>query len=132
MSFLNRLTSLSSVRICQTVRHQFRQQIAKSVKHQQKSATPLSSLIVVQQRLYSTLQPELKTKLDKLVKQHKIVLFMKGDKDSPKCGFSNVITQVSSLKILKLIALIEDLVRSNLMLINANAPVFLSSISIGL
>lgn len=96
MSFLNRLATLSSVRICQTVGQQFRQQIVNSVKHQQKStAQPLSSLAAIQRRLYSTLQPELKTKLDKLVKQHKIVLFMKGEKDSPKCGFSNVITQVS-------------------------------------
>lgn len=96
MSLLNRLTSLSSVRICQTIGQQFRQQIANSVKRQQKSTVQhLSPLTASQRRLYSTLQPELKTKLDKLVKQHKIVLFMKGDKDSPKCGFSNVITQVS-------------------------------------
>lgn len=97
MSLLNRLTSLSSVRVCQAIGHQFRQQIANSVKYQQRPAPVhhLSPLTATHRRFYSTLQPELKTKLDKLVKQHKIVLFMKGEKDSPKCGFSNVITQVS-------------------------------------
>ena len=44
-------------------------------------------------RCYS-IEPELKDKLDRLVKQQKIVLFMKGGKNNPKCGFSNVITQV--------------------------------------
>jgi len=43
---------------------------------------------------FFSLQPELKTKIDNIVKQRKIVLFMKGSKDAPRCGFSNVITQI--------------------------------------
>ena len=30
----------------------------------------------------------------KVVKENKIILFMKGNKDFPQCGFSNTVTQV--------------------------------------
>lgn len=33
--------------------------------------------------------------IEKLVKHSKVVVFMKGEKDSPRCGFSNAVTQVS-------------------------------------
>lgn len=42
----------------------------------------------------SALTPELKTTLDKVVTSNKIVLFMKGTKDFPQCGFSNTVVQI--------------------------------------
>ncbi len=38
--------------------------------------------------------PELKAKLDDLVKTHKILVFMKGTKLMPMCGFSNNVVQI--------------------------------------
>ncbi len=38
--------------------------------------------------------PELKERLDNLVKQNKIVVFMKGNKLMPQCGFSNNVVQI--------------------------------------
>lgn len=35
-----------------------------------------------------------KEEIDKLVKKNKVVLFMKGIPDEPKCGFSNAVTQI--------------------------------------
>lgn len=42
----------------------------------------------------SALTPELKTTLDKVVTSNKIVLFMKGTRDFPQCGFSNTVVQI--------------------------------------
>lgn len=38
--------------------------------------------------------PELKERLDSLVKQNKILVFMKGTKLMPMCGFSNNVVQI--------------------------------------
>ncbi|HEY9811478.1 MAG TPA: Grx4 family monothiol glutaredoxin [Halomicronema sp.] len=38
--------------------------------------------------------PELKERLDNLVKDNKIVVFMKGNKLMPQCGFSNNVVQI--------------------------------------
>jgi monothiol glutaredoxin len=38
--------------------------------------------------------PELKEKIDNLVKQNKILVFMKGTKLMPQCGFSNNVVQI--------------------------------------
>ncbi|NJK99729.1 MAG: Grx4 family monothiol glutaredoxin [Spirulinaceae cyanobacterium RM2_2_10] len=38
--------------------------------------------------------PELKERLDSIVKQDKIVVFMKGSKLMPQCGFSNNVVQI--------------------------------------
>ena len=38
--------------------------------------------------------PELKTKLDQLVQDNKIMVFMKGNKLMPQCGFSNNVVQI--------------------------------------
>lgn len=35
-------------------------------------------------------------KLSKMVKDDKVVVFMKGDPESPRCGFSNAVVQVWS------------------------------------
>ncbi len=40
--------------------------------------------------------PELQTKIDNLVKQNKIIVFMKGSKLMPQCGFSNNVVQILS------------------------------------
>jgi monothiol glutaredoxin len=40
------------------------------------------------------LTPELRAKIDSLVKQHKILIFMKGSKLMPQCGFSNNVVQI--------------------------------------
>lgn len=37
---------------------------------------------------------ELKASLDQFIKEHKVILFMKGSKDFPQCGFSNTCVQV--------------------------------------
>jgi monothiol glutaredoxin len=38
--------------------------------------------------------PEVKKKLDNLVQSNKIVVFMKGSKLMPQCGFSNNVVQI--------------------------------------
>ncbi|XP_053210903.1 glutaredoxin-related protein 5, mitochondrial-like isoform X2 [Panonychus citri] len=43
--------------------------------------------------LFST-SPEWKEKLDKMVSSNKVVVFMKGVPNAPRCGFSNAVTQV--------------------------------------
>ncbi|KAK9271812.1 hypothetical protein L1049_002177 [Liquidambar formosana] len=45
-------------------------------------------------RCFSALTPELKTTLDKVVTSHKVVLFMKGTREFPQCGFSNTVVQI--------------------------------------
>eukprot|EP00249_Psilotum_nudum_P006416 c19741_g1_i1 orf=87-653(+) len=40
------------------------------------------------------LTPELKESLDKFMSSHKVVLFMKGTKMFPQCGFSNTVVQI--------------------------------------
>lgn len=40
------------------------------------------------------MNPELKERLDNLVKQNKILVFMKGNKLMPQCGFSNNVVQI--------------------------------------
>lgn len=38
--------------------------------------------------------PELKARLDQLVNQNRILVFMKGSKLMPQCGFSNNVVQI--------------------------------------
>lgn len=38
--------------------------------------------------------PELKDRLDSLLKENKILVFMKGSKLMPQCGFSNNVVQI--------------------------------------
>ncbi|KAL7190128.1 hypothetical protein ACSBR2_022417 [Camellia fascicularis] len=45
-------------------------------------------------RCRSALTPELKTTLDKVVTSQKVVLFMKGTKEFPQCGFSHTVVQI--------------------------------------
>lgn len=41
-----------------------------------------------------TLTPELKARIDELVANHKVLVFMKGTKLMPQCGFSNNVVQI--------------------------------------
>ncbi|PIN24235.1 Glutaredoxin [Handroanthus impetiginosus] len=45
-------------------------------------------------RCFSALTPELKTTLDKVVTSHKVLVFIKGTKEFPQCGFSNNVVQI--------------------------------------
>uniref|UniRef100_A0ACD5XEU9 Uncharacterized protein n=1 Tax=Avena sativa TaxID=4498 RepID=A0ACD5XEU9_AVESA len=38
--------------------------------------------------------PDMRETLDKVVGAHKVVLFMKGTKDFPQCGFSHTVVQI--------------------------------------
>lgn len=38
--------------------------------------------------------PELKAAIDELINRNKVVVFMKGTKQFPQCGFSNTVVQV--------------------------------------
>lgn len=38
--------------------------------------------------------PELKSRIDELIKENKILVFMKGTKLMPQCGFSNNVVQI--------------------------------------
>jgi monothiol glutaredoxin len=40
------------------------------------------------------MNPELKARLDKLTQDNKILVFMKGSKMMPQCGFSNNVVQI--------------------------------------
>ncbi|KAJ4729618.1 Monothiol glutaredoxin-related [Melia azedarach] len=42
----------------------------------------------------SALTPQLKSTIDKVVTSNKVVLFMKGTKDFPQCGFSHTVVQI--------------------------------------
>lgn len=44
--------------------------------------------------MLTALSPELKTTLDKVVTSQKVILFMKGSRDFPQCGFSNTVVQI--------------------------------------
>ncbi|XP_047979753.1 monothiol glutaredoxin-S7, chloroplastic [Salvia hispanica] len=45
-------------------------------------------------RCFAALSPELKSTLDKVVTSEKVILFMKGTKDFPQCGFSHTVVQI--------------------------------------
>lgn len=37
---------------------------------------------------------EIHTKIDNLIKEHPVILFMKGSRDFPQCGFSGQVVQI--------------------------------------
>jgi len=45
----------------------------------------------------SILTPELRTAVDEFLQEHKIVLFMKGNRQFPQCGFSNTCVQILNM-----------------------------------
>ena len=44
-----------------------------------------------------TITPELKDKIDTLITKNKIMVFMKGNKLMPQCGFSNNVVQILNI-----------------------------------
>ncbi len=54
------------------------------------------SLVIVECNIgnTNTMTPELKEKIDNLLQQNKIMVFMKGNKLMPQCGFSNNVVQI--------------------------------------
>ncbi|KAL8557405.1 hypothetical protein ACS0TY_004727 [Phlomoides rotata] len=83
-------------------RHHQRFPLCNSTKLHGRCSTAANSstLISTSRKLGSfrcsaaALTPELKTTLDKVVTSNKVVVFMKGTKDFPQCGFSNTVVQI--------------------------------------
>jgi monothiol glutaredoxin len=57
-------------------------------------SVPKLELYEIPEKLGKTMTPELKERIDNLVKQNKILVFMKGNKLMPQCGFSNNVVQI--------------------------------------
>ncbi len=51
--------------------------------------------------------PELKSAIDKFIEDNKIVLFMKGNRMFPQCGFSNTCVQVITVLQTSLVCLLH-------------------------
>ncbi|KAK9061631.1 hypothetical protein SSX86_018813 [Deinandra increscens subsp. villosa] len=80
-------TGVSSTRVgCFAVEYQKYDQDAKWYK--------LLFNVFTRVHVLAALSPELKTTLDKVVTSHKVILFMKGTKDFPQCGFSNTVVSI--------------------------------------
>ncbi|KAF0307822.1 Glutaredoxin-related protein 5, mitochondrial [Amphibalanus amphitrite] len=45
-------------------------------------------------RIYMSTTPEVKERIDSMVKNNKVVVFMKGIPEQPRCGFSNAVVQI--------------------------------------
>lgn len=43
------------------------------------------------------MSPETKAKIDSLIEQNKVLVFMKGNKLMPQCGFSNNVVQILNM-----------------------------------
>ncbi len=41
---------------------------------------------------------EIKERIEKILKENKVVLFMKGEKDLPMCGFSGIVNEILNKK----------------------------------
>ena len=59
-----------------------------------RNAAVLQSSRVAAPRLFATEAASLNEKFDKLVKNNKVVVFMKGVPEQPMCGFSNAVVQI--------------------------------------
>lgn len=45
----------------------------------------------------STIDPQFKKKIDDFIKANKVAIFIKGEPDAPRCGFSNAVLQILNL-----------------------------------
>ncbi|CAF2491674.1 unnamed protein product [Rotaria sp. Silwood2] len=45
----------------------------------------------------SSIDPQLKTKIDDFIKSNKVALFIKGETNAPSCGFSKAVLQILNL-----------------------------------
>lgn len=50
--------------------------------------------ILTSQCFFSTLRPDVRDKIEKMVNNNKIVVFMKGNPQEPRCGFSNAVVEI--------------------------------------
>lgn len=55
---------------------------------------PYLSTDLLNRMMTPELTPDVQARIDALVKQHKIMVFMKGTKLMPQCGFSNNVVQI--------------------------------------
>lgn len=80
--------SLSIGRVLQLANHRLMSQIGTT------TAIRAAPFTVGLRLLCSNIEAASKEQIDKLVKHNKIVVFMKGVPDAPKCGFSNAVVQI--------------------------------------
>lgn len=60
--------------------------------------TRIGSFNTLYSKFFSTKNDDpLQSHIDKLVKNHKIVVFMKGDPQAPRCGFSNAVVDILNI-----------------------------------
>ncbi len=57
-------------------------------------AAPKFDVFLIPSLSYRIMTPEAQKRIDDLVKQHKVLVFMKGNKLMPQCGFSNNVVQM--------------------------------------
>lgn len=80
--------SLAIGRVLQLANHRLMGQFATATAFR---AAPLTA---GRRLLCSSTEASSKEQIDKLIKNNKIVVFMKGVPDAPKCGFSNAVVQI--------------------------------------
>lgn len=78
--------SLVIGRVLQLANHRLMNQIGTTALR----GAPLSAT----HRLFCSNAATSKEEIDKIVKNNKVVVFMKGVPDAPKCGFSNAVVQI--------------------------------------
>lgn len=57
-----------------------------------RNLQPICNIFKVSRRTFA--EVGVKEKIDQLVKNNKVVVFMKGVPDAPRCGFSNAVVQI--------------------------------------
>ena len=70
------------------------QTLAKSPVTSIKNALPISSINIQSRAQFSSDVSPIHQKIDGLVKESKVVVFMKGVPTAPQCGFSNAVVQI--------------------------------------
>ncbi|KAF8101919.1 hypothetical protein N665_0201s0222 [Sinapis alba] len=85
--------SSSIVKKPQSLRFAYKPTASLAVRSNLK-LKPSSSAAKFRCSASSALTPQLRDTLEKLVKSEKVVLFMKGTRDFPMCGFSNTVVQI--------------------------------------
>ncbi len=85
---LQMITVNSSARGVEGVRPSARRQLARLPLAGTRSAPARGAVIS------RALPPEFKASIDEFVTSNKIVVFMKGNKEMPQCGFSNTVVQI--------------------------------------
>lgn len=76
--------------------------ISQSSKHLQSpihatTVLPAQSVLTTRQLCSDASPRDISAEIDGLVKQAKVVVFMKGVPDAPRCGFSNAVVQIMAM-----------------------------------